>query len=160
MSAKTPPSSPLTPRVFRKDLKPPHLLPALVPEAMWGINLRSLFSRKVWDELREDTYRRAGYTCQVCGSKQELQCNEQWQFIRPSRESEPGIQKLVRLACLCKRCHLVKHLGFAGVIGQLEETIAHMAQINGWSISQAYQVSENAKKDWETNNDYTWKLDK
>jgi hypothetical protein len=37
----------------------------LIPEPLWGRNVRSLHP-ELWDELREDAYRAANYHCQIC----------------------------------------------------------------------------------------------
>lgn len=148
------------PRIYRDDLKPPHLTPALVPQSMWGVNLRSLLTKEQWDMLRKDCYVKAAYRCQVCGTKgTPPHCNEQWVFKMNIPNSNICIQHLQRLACLCKECHMVKHLGFAQIKGTLDETIAHMAKINGWTMNYAKEIADSAFQDWEKRNKYEWVLD-
>jgi hypothetical protein len=43
----------------------------LVPETAWFKNLRSELPKEKWDKLRKDTYKKAGYRCEVCGGKGE-----------------------------------------------------------------------------------------
>lgn len=148
------------PRMKRVDLSPPHLLPAMIPESMWGVNLRTLLPRSQWDTLRRECYRRASFTCEVCGAvESEMHCNEQWVFIRPELPSEVGIQRLVRLACLCLRCHMAKHLGFASAKGKLEEALDHLTWVNGWSREESYRCYHKVAREWEDNNFFSWHLE-
>jgi hypothetical protein len=147
------------PRMYRGDLSSPYIVPALVPESMWGVNLRAILPKEKWDELRKECYRSSCYRCQVCGTRgTPPHCNEQWVFNLPANKNDVAIQKLVRLSCLCKPCHMIKHLGYASVSGQLEETLAHMARINGWSKKQASKEADKAFEDWEERNLYDWSL--
>lgn len=151
------------PRIYRRDLTTPHVRPMLVPESMWGVNLRSLLSKEDWNKLRHQCYRASSHRCQVCGVRGDPpHCNEQWEFrYNPPHDPEAyiGTQYLARLACLCKPCHMVKHLGFAKISNQLEKTIEHMAQINEWSPEEARYAADKAFDDWDIRNKYQWKLD-
>lgn len=93
------------PYSYRNDIEPPYILPEMIPQSMWGVNLRNLLSQAEWDRIRKDCYKKARYHCRVCGAKGEPpHCNEQWRFESGPEPSREGLQKLVRLACLCRAC--------------------------------------------------------
>lgn len=148
------------PYSYRDDIEPPYILPEMIPRSMWGVNLRNLLSQAEWDRIRKDCYKKARYHCRVCGGKGEPpHCNEQWRFESAPEPSREGLQKLVRLACLCRACHQIKHLGQAAVAGRLDEAIAHMAKINRWTLDKARAVHSQAGEEWERRNLYRWTLD-
>lgn len=55
-------------------------------------------------------------------------------------------------------CHRVNHLGKANADGKYSETVQHMAYINGWSLSRANRVAEEAFKTFEERSEKTWLL--
>ena len=65
---------------------------------------------------------------------------------------------LIGLRALCPRCHQVNHLGKANVDGKYDETVLHMAYINGWSLSLANRVAEEAFKTFEERSKKPWLL--
>ena len=80
----------------------------LIPKSSWYKNLRSEFSKKRWDVLRKECYKKANYICEACGGKGDkwpVECHEVWDF------SKIGIQKLIRLIALCPLCHKCQHPG-------------------------------------------------
>jgi hypothetical protein len=113
----------------------------LVPEALWGVNLRSAMSATMWGQVGEIVFERAGGRCEICGGvgrRHPLECHEAWAYV-PDRKLETGInsQILRRLEALCPDCHLAKHIGFAEKTGRGEKTMAHMARVNGISLATA-----------------------
>ncbi|MFJ3408313.1 DUF5710 domain-containing protein [Promicromonospora sp. NPDC090134] len=79
----------------------------LVPSTCWFTNVRSCVSPKDWDRLRRMITRRAGLRCEICGATQDketrrwLEAHERWVY-----DGTTGVQRLVRLICLCQRSDL------------------------------------------------------
>jgi|GEM_PF-432973 len=150
------------PRMYRSGAVPPHITCDLVPESTWFLNLRSLLPKEQWDRIRKETYKRAGYRCQVCGGrgpKWPVECNEQWQYLPDPANPQRGIQKLLRLAALCPTCHSIKHAGLANIRGNLKQTLAHMALVNGWDETQCRKHLNEASAFAEERNEKAWSFD-
>ena len=147
------------PRIHRHDMISPYIMPNLIPQTTWAVNIRSLIPKEKWDELRKSCYQRYSYRCEVCGVKEGYpHCHEEWEFIK-NPETKKGIQRLIGLTSLCEKCHMISHLGFASVKGRLEEITAHMAEINNWSMGSARFIVDKAFEDWEEKNRYEWQPD-
>ena len=150
--------------MVRKNLKPlpiPKLSIELVPSTCWYSNIRSNVSTQVWDILRRDTYKRAKYTCEICGGKGNqwpVECHEIFEYIEDP-ELETNIQRLVNLIALCPACHKVKHIGLASIQGLLEDALQHLSQVNNWPAKRAYRYSQQAFRIWEERSLCQWKLD-
>ena len=43
----------------------------LVPDNCWYLNLRTALPKKLWDLIRLDAKKRAGYKCAICGNEGE-----------------------------------------------------------------------------------------
>ncbi len=136
----------------------PRLTIELVPKGQWGANLRSALPRKEWDRLRKDSYKAAGYRCEICGGKgrrHPVECHERWEYDDTTR-----VQKLVGLISLCPSCHEVKHIGRAGAVGRMEQAVAHLMKVNGWGADQAVDYIEEAFRVWaERSQAGGWTLD-
>lgn len=77
------------------------LAPELVPTPCLGRNLHTVLPPAEWDRIRRQTYRRAGYRCEVCGRRDEpLHAHEMWTY-----DDRRHVQQLVALRCLCELCH-------------------------------------------------------
>ena len=58
------------PRMYRKNAAKPYLEINLVPKTSYHKNLHSLFLLpEMWDVLKKEIYRRAGYRCEICGDQ-------------------------------------------------------------------------------------------
>ena len=77
-----------------------------IPEFSWGHNLAHLLPAPVWDKLRKETYRKAGFKCQVCGTNGKLNCHEVWKYNDIKR-----IQFLEKVESRCDLCHNINHWG-------------------------------------------------
>lgn len=133
------------------------LVPNLVPEPLWGRNLRKYLSKRDWDFLRKYTYSISGYRCSICGGKGKqwpVECDEMWDYR--SLEEGREVSVLVGLRALCPRCHRVNHLGKAKIDGKYDETIRHMAYINGWSLNYSEHVAEEAFKLFNERSEKSW----
>ena len=128
----------------------------LIPKSSFYVNLRSVLSVDDWDLLRRDTYQKAGYLCDVCGSqgkKWPVECHEIWKY------TENNYQILSGLIALCPSCHEVKHIGLAGVRGRTHIAKAHLMNVNNWSNKQADKHINEAWRLWGIRSKQTWVLE-
>ncbi len=99
----------------------------VLPSGAWNNNLRTLFSKKAWDFIREDAYARAHGKCSICKRKvNRLEAHERWEFSK-----EAGVQKLVDVIAVCNSCHSVIHIGRTQLIGYEDRAIKHFQKVNG-----------------------------
>ena len=72
-----------------------------IPPTAFFSNLRASMSQYEWKKLSEYTRKRAGGRCEICSSDRRPEAHERLSFDASTR-----VQKLERLMCLCKACHL------------------------------------------------------
>jgi hypothetical protein len=133
----------------------------LVPHSQWYNNLRSQNSRRIWDELRNACYKRAGFRCEVCGDqginqgvKHTVECHEIWEY-----DVENEVQKLTGLIALCPFCHKTKHAGLALQKNELWIVELQLMRVNNISQDEAQALIFNAFKLWGLMNKINWKQD-
>lgn len=127
----------------------------LVPRTSHFKNLRSDLKKEEWDLLRKDSYKNAGYCCEICGGKGDkwpVECHEKWHY-------ENNIQTLTGLIALCPSCHTVKHIGLAQIKGKAEIAKKHLMKVNELSETQANKCISEAFKVWGERSKKQWKLD-
>jgi hypothetical protein len=125
-------ASPL--RVLERKFGYPKLSLEFIPGGANGRNLHTALTRSEWNSLRKQVFEQANWRCQICGSKERLNCHEIWyaQIRRP-------IQTLVGLQSLCDLCHRTKHFGQAGWVDgyKYKKEFAHLCAQNGWGRAKA-----------------------
>lgn len=129
----------------------------LVPQSCWFSNVRDHVSKDIWDRLRKATYKQSNYRCEICGGRGKqhpVECHEIWHY-----DDKKYIQTLKGLTALCPDCHRVKHIGLAQLQGYGEQSIAHLAKINGWTTSQTSTYLEKVWDIWQERSCYNWSLD-
>ena len=127
----------------------------LIPETSWFTNVRSAVDPADWDRLRRHVYRRAGHRCEACGAARcRLEAHERFTY-----DAQTGIQRLVRLVCLCDWCHTATHMGMAGVRGVRTEAIAHLMAVTGMSPAEADEHIGEAFARWERRSAIRWHVD-
>lgn len=129
----------------------------LVPSTCWFSNVRSEISKEEWDRLRTETYKNAGYRCEICGAKGRrwpVEAHEIWHYDDASHT-----QTLLRLQALCPDCHQVKHIGLSEARGRRDEALRHLAKVNGWSIDDAEMYVEVQFEVWARRSQHRWRLD-
>ena len=134
----------------------PRLTIELVPATCLK-NLRNVLPRKQWDTLRRRTYREAGGRCEICGgqgSRHPVECHEVWEY-----DDRHHVQRLLRLVALCPACHAVKHMGFSGTIGRLDEALAHLVAVNSWPAERAVAYTKAAFAQRLERSQHDWVLD-
>lgn len=127
----------------------------LVPRTCWYSNVRSIVTRKQWDELRKMVAAEAGYVCEICGGKGKkhpVECHEIWSY-----NGDTLVQKLEGLIALCPDCHSAKHFGLAEIMNKRDLVVKHLMKVNGITktavekhIQQSFiQFSERSKQEWK-----------
>lgn len=132
----------------------PKFVVELVPRTSFYRNVRSQVSKDVWDWLRRETYKQAGYKCEGCGTSGKMEAHEIWHY-----DDKNHIQKLHGLICLCNLCHLSHHLGFASIKGRLIEVKKHLKKINNWSNSEVEWYVDMVFQVWTERSKYKWNID-
>jgi len=129
----------------------------LVPETCWFTNLRSELDSDDWKKLKQMTYRKANYQCEICGGRGPewpVECHEIWHY-----NDEEHIQKLIGLIALCPACHEVKHMGFANISGRGHIAAQHLAKVNEWTTDRTDQYIQEQFAIWQERSKFAWQLD-
>lgn len=110
--------------------------------------------RSDWDILRRKSYRRAGYTCEVCGGKggeHPVECHEVWDF-----DDDTQTQTLKGLVSLCPPCHQVKHIALQ-ILRDEWGWIKHLQRVNDLSQSEAQIYVQDCLDLWKLRSQHRWK---
>lgn len=124
----------------------------MLPASSWGKDLKNSISPTQWKATSQYVRARAGGKCEICSSERRPEAHERWSF-----DASTKTQKLTRLMCLCKSCHLGTHWGFTGNIGRTQEVGAHIRKLTGWTEEEfsAHLRERKAQRPAELN----WILD-
>lgn len=149
---------PFVPYRYRPDRKPPFIRPWMVPQALWGRNLRALLEPDDWKHIRKDCYARAGSRCRVCGRRGPqwpVEADEGWAY-----DDETRVQTLKGVIALCPDCHAVRHWGRTIATGKHDEALAWMEDVNGWTRAQALECGNLAMEEWHQRSRFDdWRCD-
>jgi hypothetical protein len=141
----------------------------MVPKPLHGDNLRCVFSKSVWSELRRSLIVERGCTCEICGAaipnQPDVDAHEEWEYDIGKR---PARATLVAIKLACSRCHAIVHFGLqfglvqAGKLpaSHLEDIEAHFCAVN--KVGKAmFSVHVNiAIERWtELNRRTSWRVD-
>jgi hypothetical protein len=138
----------------------------LVPEPLWGRNLRSddALGRKRWRTLRKRVLEERGPACAVCGNTEGLHLHEQWSYEERPRT---GVAKLVGLEVVCDLCHRVHHFGQTQQLSQegvlsdagLAAVKRHFRAVNqGCGVDLDAHYAE-ALAEWRARSSKVWRVD-
>ncbi|TCJ95674.1 hypothetical protein DFR71_4589 [Nocardia alba] len=135
---------------------PPRLAVELVPKTRSQINLRSELPDREWKRLRGIVCEAAGNRCEICGDagRRAPDCNAVWEY-----DDERLIQRLVRLEALCPACHAAKHIGPEIAQGRREQTVCHLAAVNGWTPQHTELYLERQFDQWSVRSTKQWTFD-
>lgn len=128
----------------------------LVPSSCWFSNVRSSISKLRWFTISKRIRSQAYDICEICRSNSEesLDCHEVWEY-----DDKKQIQKLIKMAALCKNCHMVKHFGFAQFQGKGELAMQHLMKVNKLTKKQAIKYLNGVMEQWVERSKKNWKLD-
>jgi hypothetical protein len=135
----------------------------LIPYTSWGSNLAHLLTGRSWDELRRRTFSKTGFRCETCGTDQNLECHELWEYHEPLPEylakQACGVQRLVRLMALCAHCHETHHLGLAEQRGRGEIAFDRIRAYNRWNADEIKQYRGFLIDRYDRRSQCAWLLD-
>lgn len=125
----------------------------LIPASSFGSNVRAIITRTQWSAISKHVRSQAYDTCQICQGE-AVDCHERWSY-----DDSNGIQKLVWLIALCKRCHQVCHFGLARVQGKDKRARQHLMKVNNWTEKQAERHIKQSFEIWAQRSKKQWTLD-
>lgn len=99
----------------------------LTPYSTHFTSLRACLTASDWKAISKYVIQRAGRKCEICGSEEKLEAHERWRL-----NIETKRQDVIRLLCVCKKCHLGIHHSLAGIIGMRSEIDGHIMVETGW----------------------------
>jgi len=120
-------------------------------------NVRTVLTAKQWNALRGKVADAAWNVCQICGGvgpNHPVECHEIWEYNEKTK-----IQRLAGMIALCPNCHLVKHFGFARVIGKEEQALKHFMKVNTLKKKEADAEISKAFEVWRKRSLIDWELD-
>lgn len=148
---------PFVPRIYRPDLSPPYIRPWMVPQTVWGKNLRALLPQHEWDVVRKAAYAASGNRCRVCGER-----GPQWPVEADEGrdyDDETRTQTLKGVIALCPDCHHIRHWGKTMIDGHEEQAFALLMSLNRWTRAQAEEAVAFALDQWERRSRHEWESD-
>ena len=127
----------------------------LLPKGAWGNDFSRTLSKKDWDTIRQNCYKKANHRCQICGVQtDELDAHEVWNF-----DIENKTQTLVDIIALCSKCHGVKHFRNSNRLGYGENAKRHFMKVNNCTELDFVSHLAKAQLDFdERNTVYRWKM--
>jgi len=132
----------------------------LIPRSCWFTNVRSCVEPRDWERLRKLIIDRTGNECETCYEPPDrehqlyMECHERWHY-----DDQTHTQRLVRLLCLCTRCHEATHMGLAKIRRREFEAIEQLTRVEGWTFERAEEHVEAAFELWRERNRTNWTLD-
>lgn len=128
----------------------------LIPETAFYQNARDALSRSAWRDVSRVVRSRVR-ECEGCGTHATpdlLEAHERWRY-----DEATGVQKLMRLIALCRRCHRATHYGLAEMRGWDREARAHLAVVNGWTPDEVRAHINDAIREWRQRSERAWVQD-
>ena len=132
----------------------------LVPSTVWESSLYRLLPKTVWNTIRNEHIERHGRKCQICGETRGIMnLHEIWKY-----DDDKHIQKLEDFILLCRMCHHVKHIGFAGILasqGKLDyhKVIEHFCKVNTCNRQEFEEHKAAAFEIWSIRSFDEWQQD-
>jgi len=132
----------------------------LVPSTVWQKSLYKLLSRKVWNNIRDEIIKKEGRKCQICGKTDGvMNLHEIWKY-----DDRKHVQKLEGFILLCRLCHHVKHIGFAGILvsqGKLDydKVVEHFCKVNKCTEKEFEKHEARAFEIWGKRSRFRWEQD-
>lgn len=154
----------LSQRIMKKtktNIKKPKLTLNLIPKSSWFKSVRSHITQTQWNKIRKEVYRKANYTCQICGINEEnfLGCKKGWLHANELWKFKDGVQSLVGLEAICRTCHLVKHFGYAEISGRRNQALNHLMKVNKWDVGTTNEYLKQQFEEWEERSEIKWIID-
>jgi hypothetical protein len=119
-----------------------------------------MLPRNVWNGIRENTIKKKGKKCQICGEVEGIMnLHETWNY-----DDVDHVQKLDGFILLCPMCHHIKHIGLAGILsnqGKLDynKLVEHFCRVNNCSVIEFKTHVNHAFDVWRERSKFQWKQD-
>lgn len=132
----------------------------LVPQNVWGKNLRNMMGNYRWNKLRQKILNEKGKVCSICQAQSKiLHIDEMYEY-----DTANHVQKLIGFRVLCAACHLVKHFGRAEQLAargeiDINNIINHFCTVNSCTLIDFYVYRKKVYKEWLDKNKYKWTND-
>ena len=131
----------------------------LVPSTAWYSNLRNKIPKKEWNKIRKQSYAKSNNGCAICGDDGRLNCHEIWEY-----DDKKHIQILKGFIALCNDCHMIKHIGFAGIQASkgffdMDKLIKHFMKVNNVDKKTFDKHHEETFKVWREKSQHEWITD-
>lgn len=133
----------------------------LVPGPSWHISLYTMIPRSAWKKIRKETLDRFDHGCGICGVKDlsPLTCHEIWKY-----DDKHHIQRLTAFIVLCELCHLIKHLGLAGILAEkgkldYDRLVDHFMKVNACNRKEFLKHKEKMFHQWKKRSQHEWIVD-
>jgi len=150
------------PMIFERWLeRQPLIFIELVPSKAWGGSAARNLSQSEWKAVKYTTHERNKWKCTVCGGRGSgrwVDAHETWDYEIDYERNE-GRQVLVHISSLCPDCHAVVHMGRSESVGKGEDALNRLAQLNGWTISQAQAYRDAQYAVWKERSKLNWITD-
>lgn len=126
-------------------------------------NLRTKMKKAEWRALSRFVRVSADFTCEYCGQRfdnlSDLDTHEVWGYKKKKKHGKVKyIQYLKDITCICKKCHAVKHIGFAAHNGTYEEAVEQFLRVNDCGYLTFKRHENKAYFKNRKRNKYKWKL--
>ena len=118
----------------------------MIPNGLYGENVRKLLTPDMWEILRQDIFTQHNRKCVICTSPFKLECHEVWEYNIPDKNTLMGVQILKGFQTLCYWCHRVKHIGHTKrkSNGEYSQALNHLMMVNNIDVSAALTMINRA----------------
>ena len=138
----------------------------MVPEPLWGNNMRARITQTKWDKVRARLLEERGMTCEMCGKQEalsrSLHLHEEWEY---DEITTPATATLLSMSLICWHCHACEHWGRTkqlatkGYPKAIDDTIDHFCRLNGVTEDEFRTHELTALEDWNRRNQLEWRID-
>lgn len=138
----------------------------MVPEPLWGKNLRSDegLGRYRWDKLRKAIMAERGKSCIICGSDEQPHGHEVWEY---QETKKTGIARLIGVEIVCRDCHAIHHWGQTTKLMEegaittedLHDLVAHFCTVNKCKPRHFDRHEDEGFAIWERRSKLSWRVD-
>jgi hypothetical protein len=154
-TCSSPDSKPRQAKSSRRKAGNLRLKICMVPQPLFGRNLRSVLTELAWKRLRRQKLAEAEGKCQICGAivkeERNLHIHEEWSYDERSR-----VATLTGLRVICQRCHACVHFDLTVTLArqgkidpqQVQKVIDHFCSVNEVDISVFTEHRHHAQSEW------------
>lgn len=141
-------------KLSQSTVGPMKLTIEVIPQSLWGVNLRNELGPAAWRKVRKACFAQAGHRCEICGDVDplgRLDCHEIWEY-----DDERCVQRLAGFIALCPDCHEVKHYGRTCAMGRAHRAQRHFMSVNQCTPEQMRAHIEESRLRWEQRSQRVW----